>query len=213
MDALRNPRIALHARKGTRASAIARATAARTRAAEIMPLIESFQQGGITTLRGIAEALNLCGIPAPRGGSWSAGQVSRVLAPGSVNKNHLLTSFSRLPVVASRYSGEINWRSPSAWATPMEQRRSNHGNLKMANEVSALRQAHFAQTDSLGSGEAESDEAHNAEPKAAQSLSSLWGVEGRPRDARPWTRLPKEPPSPAPPHWIESQSPISRLGD
>jgi hypothetical protein len=80
MDVLQSPRIALHARNGTKASAIARATAARTRAAEIMPVIESFQQGGITTLRGIAEALNLCRIAAPRGGNWSAVQVSRVLA-------------------------------------------------------------------------------------------------------------------------------------
>jgi DNA-binding IclR family transcriptional regulator len=67
MDALENPRIALHSRKGTQASAIGRVTAAPTRAAEIMPVIETFQQGGITTLRAIAEALKSVRDP---GAAW-----------------------------------------------------------------------------------------------------------------------------------------------
>jgi DNA invertase Pin-like site-specific DNA recombinase len=77
----RNPMmIAKYARKGTRASAIARTLLARNRAADILPVIESLQAEGITTLWGIAETLNQRGISAPRGGNWSPVQVSRVLA-------------------------------------------------------------------------------------------------------------------------------------
>jgi hypothetical protein len=67
-------------RKGNRASAIARANIARNRAADILPVIHALRQEGVTTLAGIASALNHQGIPAPRGGTWSAVQVSRVLA-------------------------------------------------------------------------------------------------------------------------------------
>jgi DNA invertase Pin-like site-specific DNA recombinase len=72
--------IAQHAEKGTQASAAARSAAARTRAADILPVIHSVQADGVTTLAGIAETLNGRGIPAPRGGSWSPVQVSRLLA-------------------------------------------------------------------------------------------------------------------------------------
>ena len=72
--------LATHARKGTRASAKVRSAAARRRAADVLPVIESVKAEGITTLLGIAETLNERGIPAPRGGQWSAVQVSRVLA-------------------------------------------------------------------------------------------------------------------------------------
>jgi DNA invertase Pin-like site-specific DNA recombinase len=77
----RNPKmIARYARKGTRASAIARALIARNRAADIIPVIDALRADGITTLWGIAQNLNERGIPAPRGGNWSPVQVSRVLA-------------------------------------------------------------------------------------------------------------------------------------
>jgi hypothetical protein len=66
--------------KANRASAIARANIARNRAAAILPVIHVLQQEGVTTLAGIASALNHQGIPAPRGGNWSAVQVARVLA-------------------------------------------------------------------------------------------------------------------------------------
>jgi DNA invertase Pin-like site-specific DNA recombinase len=72
--------IARHAEKGTQASATARSAAARMRAADILPVIHSVQADGEATLAGIAETLNGRGIPAPRGGSWSPVQVSRVLA-------------------------------------------------------------------------------------------------------------------------------------
>jgi DNA invertase Pin-like site-specific DNA recombinase len=77
----RNPMlIARHAQKGTRASAIARATLARIRAADVLPVIHAIRADGVVTLQGIAERLNERGIPAARGGSWSPVQVSRVLA-------------------------------------------------------------------------------------------------------------------------------------
>jgi DNA invertase Pin-like site-specific DNA recombinase len=77
----RNPMlIARYAEKGSRASAIARATLARVRAADILPVINTLQADGVTTLWRIAETLNERGIPAPRGGSWSPMQVSRVIA-------------------------------------------------------------------------------------------------------------------------------------
>src|SRR5271156_3495754 len=50
--------IARHAQKGTQASAEARSAAARTRAADILPVIHSVQADGVTTLAGIAETLN-----------------------------------------------------------------------------------------------------------------------------------------------------------
>lgn len=76
----RNPMlIAQHAQKGTRASAIAGATLARIRAADVLPVIHAIRADGVTTLQGIAETLNERGIPASRGGSWFPVQVSRVL--------------------------------------------------------------------------------------------------------------------------------------
>jgi DNA invertase Pin-like site-specific DNA recombinase len=72
--------IARHAHKGTLASATVRSAAARTRAADILPVIESVKVDGVITLVGIAAALNERGIPAPRGGSWSPVQVSRLMA-------------------------------------------------------------------------------------------------------------------------------------
>jgi DNA invertase Pin-like site-specific DNA recombinase len=69
-----------HARKGTQASARVRSATARKRAADVLPVIESIKAEGAVTLAGIAEKLNQRSIPAPRGGSWSPVQVSRVLA-------------------------------------------------------------------------------------------------------------------------------------
>jgi DNA invertase Pin-like site-specific DNA recombinase len=55
--------IAQHTYKGTQASATARSAAARTRAADILPVIHAVQADGVTTLAGIAEMLNGRGIP------------------------------------------------------------------------------------------------------------------------------------------------------
>lgn len=51
--------------------------------ADILPIIQDKQRLGAVTLRQIAEALNADGTPAPRGGTWSAVQVSRVLKAGT----------------------------------------------------------------------------------------------------------------------------------
>jgi DNA invertase Pin-like site-specific DNA recombinase len=76
----RSGTLSLHAMKGTQASAKARSATSRRRAADILPAIEAIRSEGATTLQGIAETLNARSIPAPRGGLWSAVQVSRVLA-------------------------------------------------------------------------------------------------------------------------------------
>lgn len=49
-------------------------------AANVIPIIEAIRAAGVTTLKGIAEALNARGVQAVRGGSWDATQVKRILA-------------------------------------------------------------------------------------------------------------------------------------
>lgn len=56
-----------------------RAAKADSRAIDLAPTIEQLRSGGVHSLRSIANGLNACGISAPRGGSWSAAQVQRVL--------------------------------------------------------------------------------------------------------------------------------------
>jgi DNA invertase Pin-like site-specific DNA recombinase len=51
--------------------------------ADILPLIHEHQKNGAVTLKAIAEALNADETPAPRGGEWSAVQVSRILSAAS----------------------------------------------------------------------------------------------------------------------------------
>jgi DNA invertase Pin-like site-specific DNA recombinase len=75
--------LSLHSAKGAAASRAIRTAKARKRHADILPAIESVKADGMTTLTGIAETLNQRGIPAPRGGAWSAVQVARVVAPKS----------------------------------------------------------------------------------------------------------------------------------
>lgn len=48
-------------------------------AANIRPIIESIQRSGISTLTGIAEALNLRGVRTERGGRWHATTVRNIL--------------------------------------------------------------------------------------------------------------------------------------
>lgn len=67
------------ARRGAAASARLRASAANEYAAAFAPQIEKLRRAGMTSLRGIAGALNADGVPAPRGGPWSAAQVRRLL--------------------------------------------------------------------------------------------------------------------------------------
>jgi DNA invertase Pin-like site-specific DNA recombinase len=62
--------------------AAAEAVAKRTdaRAADLAPTIAELQAAGATSLRAIAAGLNERGIPAARGGEWTAVQVQRVLS-------------------------------------------------------------------------------------------------------------------------------------
>src|SRR3954453_5885964 len=56
----------------------AKTAKAAKRAADLLPLILPMKAGG-ASLRQIADGLNRCGVPAPRGGDWSAVAVKRVL--------------------------------------------------------------------------------------------------------------------------------------
>ena len=52
---------------------------ARNRALDLAPTIQELQATGCESLRAIAAGLEERGIPAARGGKWSAVQVSRLL--------------------------------------------------------------------------------------------------------------------------------------
>jgi hypothetical protein len=68
----------LEAARTARAVRTARADA---RAADLAPLIAELRASGVTTLQGIAAALNARKVPTPRGrGKWQGSQVRRVLA-------------------------------------------------------------------------------------------------------------------------------------
>ena len=57
---------------------------AEARAKNVLPVAKSIQDSGITTLAGIAAALNARGIGTPRGGSWHASSVRNLLARAAV---------------------------------------------------------------------------------------------------------------------------------
>lgn len=57
----------------------ARRAKARDRAADLAPILTEIRDSGAVTLRAIADALNARGISTPRGGKWSATQVSRIM--------------------------------------------------------------------------------------------------------------------------------------
>lgn len=59
-----------------------RTTDANKRAASVLPIIEGIRAAGVTTLRGIANALNARGVTTARRDAWAAMSVSRVLARG-----------------------------------------------------------------------------------------------------------------------------------
>ena len=79
--------------RGARLTAKARAAGrealraqARSRAADLTPTIKELRAAGCESLRSIAAALDDRGIPAPRGGAWSATQVARLLDAASVSR-------------------------------------------------------------------------------------------------------------------------------
>jgi Recombinase len=57
-----------------------RIAGANESAAKLAPIVKDIQAAGVTSLRGIARALNERGIPPPRGHGWQATQVRRPLA-------------------------------------------------------------------------------------------------------------------------------------
>lgn len=67
-------------RKGAAASAKIRTEQSQRRASDLLPVIEALKASGALSLRQIAAELNARQIPTPRGGAWSAVQVSRVCA-------------------------------------------------------------------------------------------------------------------------------------
>jgi len=72
-------RIEDHGDAGRRRSLEVRTTKAATRAGEVRDAITLLNAEGVSSLKGLARALNNRSIPAPRGGEWSAGQVKRVV--------------------------------------------------------------------------------------------------------------------------------------
>jgi len=66
-----------------RAAAEARTARANENARKLAPIIKAIQAQGITTLNGIAAALNGRRVPTPRGGGkWEATQVRRLVGEG-----------------------------------------------------------------------------------------------------------------------------------
>jgi DNA invertase Pin-like site-specific DNA recombinase len=63
-----------------RAGSATNAAIARARASDLSATVKELQAAGCESLRAIAEGLEARGIPAARGGKWSAAQVSRLLA-------------------------------------------------------------------------------------------------------------------------------------
>lgn len=63
-----------------RAGNAANAAIAAARASDLSGTVKELQAGGCESLRALAEGLDARGIPAARGGKWSAVQVSRLLA-------------------------------------------------------------------------------------------------------------------------------------
>jgi DNA invertase Pin-like site-specific DNA recombinase len=64
--------------KGRQAALEARRKTIRQRAGDLAPIITELKAKGITSLRGTANELNARGVPAARGGRWTAVQVGRL---------------------------------------------------------------------------------------------------------------------------------------
>src|SRR5262249_2331742 len=77
----RGGRLTAKARAAGRAALQARA---RNRALDLAPTIQGLRAAGCESLRAIAAGLEERGIPAPRGGKWSAVQVTRLLEAAAV---------------------------------------------------------------------------------------------------------------------------------
>lgn len=69
--------------EGRKVAAAVRSSNAASYREEMLPIISEIQASGVTTLSGIASALNERGETTRRGGQWSAVQVMRVLNPAT----------------------------------------------------------------------------------------------------------------------------------
>jgi DNA invertase Pin-like site-specific DNA recombinase len=69
--------------KDHKASAAVRQEQAARRAADVRPIVQELRASGCESLRAIAAGLDERGIPAARGGKWSATQVLRLLEVSS----------------------------------------------------------------------------------------------------------------------------------
>jgi DNA invertase Pin-like site-specific DNA recombinase len=74
--------------RGQIAGRAVRTAKAQAHAADIMPIITEIKSVGVGSLRQIATALNERGIPAARGGEWSAIQVRRVIGTAAYSHPH-----------------------------------------------------------------------------------------------------------------------------
>jgi hypothetical protein len=84
MDALRgvdshSDSVTFTPTKGAAVSRAVRVEKANRKAADVAQIIADVQASGASSLRQVATALNDRGIPAARGGGWSAIQVKRVM--------------------------------------------------------------------------------------------------------------------------------------
>lgn len=85
---LGGPRVNSGCPATARKAADANRAQARARALDVLPYVVAAQKAGVTSLRGLAEALEARGVRAPRGGTrWAPGQVQRVLATASGETN------------------------------------------------------------------------------------------------------------------------------
>ena len=66
--------------RGSKHANAAKSEKAVAQAEKLLPKLRDLEAAGVCSLVGIAAALNAQGIPAPRGGQWSATQVLRVKA-------------------------------------------------------------------------------------------------------------------------------------
>ena len=78
---LGNPNLRAGSAEQARAANAAKAARARTRAADVLPVIEQARRAGAATLQQLAAALDARGVPTPsgRGAGWRPVQVGRVL--------------------------------------------------------------------------------------------------------------------------------------
>lgn len=67
------------AQQGAVASAAVRRARAAERRADLLPVVRSIRESGAASLRQMAATLNAQGVPAMRGGLWTAAQVRRLL--------------------------------------------------------------------------------------------------------------------------------------